>query len=143
MSSILSEILKKVTVKDIKKLGFRKSGWGAPRIERKIVNGFRKVKTTWDKNQYFWEYYERSTDGDYNGLIYYFPDNFEGYVTPFQGNIKDPKDPKGYALIIIESTYGSCERFEEILKIAYIDDLELAKTILKRTIKELENEELY
>lgn len=141
MSSILSEISKKVTVKDIKSLGFCKLGWGAPKkVERKIVNGFGKVKAIWDKNQHFWEYYERSDDGDYNGLIYYFPDNFEGYVTSFQGNFKDPKDPKGYALIIVESAYDTCEKFEQILKIEYVDDLELAKIILKRTIKELENE---
>lgn len=136
MSSILSEKLKNVTVKDIKKLGFRRLGWGAPKVERTIVDGFRKVKTTWDKNHYFWEYHEKY--GDYHGLICYFPDNFEGYVTSFQGNIRNPKDPKGYAVITIDDTLDYCERFEQIIKIAYIDDLEIAISILKRTIKELE-----
>lgn len=129
---ILSKPFRKVTHTTLKEHNFSKIGWGAP-------NGhFKNGKARWNKDHTCYEYYYEDRDhyGLYVGLIYYFPKCFKGYVTPFQGNWKDPKDPAGYAYIVVDNDNSD---WEKIIKIDYVEDLTLAKTILKNRIKYLNN----
>ena len=127
---ILSTPFKKVTHTTLKDNGFNKIPWGSP--DGRFKNGNPK----WNKEHTCYEYYYEDRDhyGLYVGLIYYYPEHFTGYVTPFQGNWKDPKEPAGYAYIVVDNDNSD---WEKIIKIDYVEDLELAKTMLKNRIKYL------
>lgn len=134
--SILDDPFKKITQKDIKSKDFRKQPWGSPhKTEILIKDGYRYHKSHWKKEQYFWEYIDTSTSYYYVGLIYYFPEGFEGYVTSFQGRSNTPKHPAGHALITIDN---HDDGWYEIVAIDTIGDLDLAKSILRNRIRKIE-----
>ena len=80
----------------LKKMGFEKQQWGAPR--------------KWNTNTEFWakSIYVNNYFPDYipEAVIYYFPDTFEGYVTPF--SMRGVK-PKNHFLGWINSTFSNKE----------------------------------
>jgi hypothetical protein len=71
------------------------------------------------------------------GVIYYFPEGFEGYVKSFQGSHGTPDHPAGYALISIDNAY---DKWFEIISIDTPIDLDIAKSILKRRIEQLDSD---
>ena len=127
---ILSTPFKKVTHTILKENCFTKIGWGSP------DGHFKNGNARWNKEHTCYEYYYEDRDhyGLYVGLIYYYPEYFTGYVTPFQGNWKDPKEPAGYAYICVDNDNSD---WEKIIKIDYVEDLDLAKAVLKNRIKYL------
>lgn len=134
--SILDDPFKKITQKDIKKRDFRKQPWGSPyKTEYKRKDGYMYHKSYWKPEQYFWEYIDIATSDYYVGVIYYFPEGFEGYVTSFQGRHGTPDHPAGYALITIDN---HDDGWFEIISIDMAGDLDIAKSILRKRIKNLE-----
>ena len=127
---LLSKPFQKITHTSLLQAGFTKIPWGTP--DSRYKNGNAK----WNKEHVCYEYYYEDTKsyGLYVGLIYYYPEYFDGYVVPFQGNWKDPKHPAGYAYICVDNDNGD---WEQIIKIDYVEDLDLAKTVLMNRIKYL------
>ena len=127
---LLSKPFKKITHTTLKENGFNKIPWGSP--DSRFKNGNPK----WNKEHTCYEYFYEDTKsyGLYVGLIYYYPKYFTGYVTPFQGNSKDPKEPAGYAYVCVDNDSSD---WEKIIKIDYVEDLNLAKTVLMNRIKYL------
>ena len=113
-----------ITVELLKERKFSSIGWGRP-------DGYTKAgKAQWSKNHTCWEYYEEDKNHWYLGGIYYFPIGFDGYVVPLErANLK----PSGHAYIAIDN-YSDCER---IMPINDIQDLDLAITVLKTKLQEL------
>ena len=127
---LLSKPFEKITHTLLEKNGFKKIPWGRP--DARYKNG----TANWNKEHMCYEYYYEDRDhyGLYVGLIYYYPEYFKGYVTPFQGNWKDPKDPAGYAYIVVDNASDS---WEERIKVDCVEDLDLAKAVLMDRIKYL------
>ena len=130
---LLSKPFKKITHTTLKENNFTKIPWGSP--DGRFKNGNPK----WKKEHTCYEYYyeDRENYGLYVGLIYYYPEYFKGYVTPFQGNWKNndnPKHPAGYAYICVDNDNSD---WEKIIKIECVEDLNLAKVVLINRIKYL------
>jgi hypothetical protein len=134
MSSLLTsrkDKLKKPTHTTVTSMGFNKIPWGSP--SGRYKNGNCK----WPKEQMCYEYvYEDQDEGYYIGVIYYFPPKFNGYVSSFQGDWRNPRHPAGHAYIYIEND----ERWSEILPIKTMFDFETAIAIMKQRIEELNNQ---
>ena len=116
--------------------GFMKITWGSPKkFEYSNKRYSRKVKMIFDPCQYCWEFFDGNLDKYYKGVIYYYPEGFDAYVTPFQGDWKgkNPKHPAGHAYIYIDNH----DNWEHIMKIDYESDIETAIAILKKKIKSL------
>ena len=130
---LLSKPFQKITHINLLQAGFTKIPWGAP--DGRYKNGNAK----WNKEHTCYEYYYEDRDhyGLYVGLIYYYPKGFDGYVAPFQGNFKNngnPKHPAGYAYICVDN---SSDDWEKIIKIDYLEDIDLAKAVLEKRIEYL------
>lgn len=141
MSSILSlPSNKKVTVKFLKKLGFSHITWGPPnRVTVLNVNGKRMRMLSFDKSQYCWEWFDDNgiIDDYWKVLIYYFPKGFNEYVTPFQGDWKNPMHPENYVMITIDNRDDNwCEK----VYIENEDDIHVAINIAKARVKYLNKE---
>lgn len=138
MNSILDKDFgfRSVTDKFLKNHGFTKITWGSPKkVEYSNKRYSRKTKLTFDPCQYCWELFDDKYDDYYKGVIYYYPEEFDAYVTPFQGDWKgkNPKHPAGHVYIYIDNH----DNWEHIMKIDYESDIEVAISILKRKIKSL------
>lgn len=137
-TSILSLPCGKAIAKEyLQKIGFKQITWGAPqKVDYRKVRGKNTRILTFDKSQYCWEWFDdnKQLDDYYKTLIYYFPNGFDEYVTPFQGNRKEPLHPANYALVSIDNT--SDEWYERVL-IETEDDIELLFAIAKKRISYL------
>lgn len=131
MASILSDIntrFKKPTHKWLINNGFIKIAWGSPK------GRFKNGNPKWENDQKCYEYIYEDDCSHWVGVIYYYPESFKGYVKPFQGNWKDPKDPAGFAYITIDNRD---DRWESIVPIKDLDDINLSIAIMKKRIKKL------
>ena len=137
-TSILSLPSGKAIAKEyLKERGFEQITWGAPsKVTLVKVKGKNTRKLSFDTSQYCWEWFDDSNQLDdyYKTLIYYFPNGFNEYVTPFQGDWKEPLHPANYALVSIDNT--SSEWYERVL-IETEDDIELLFAIAKKRISYL------
>lgn len=137
-TSILSLPSTKTIANDfLKKTGFKKISWGAPKkVDVRKVRGKNVRKLTFDESQYCWEWFDDSNQLDdyYKTLIYYYPAEFDAYVTSFQGDWKETLHPANYALVAIDNT--SDKWYERIL-IETEDDIELLFALAKQRIKYL------
>lgn len=125
---------KKITVSKLRELGFTKISWGAPDVIDYGESGRKGRTCKWNKNHKCWELFDNFTDDYWKGDIIYFPPRFDGYVTPFQGNWKDPKHPAGFAYITIDNRDDG---WEDIIAINDFDDINIAIAIMKKRMKEL------
>ena len=139
-TSILSLPTTKPVANDfLKKIGFKKISWGAPKkVSYITVRGQKLRKLNFDESQYCWEWFDDSKQLDdyYKTLIYYFPNGFDEYVTSFQGDWKEPLHPANYAIVAIDNT--SDKWYERIL-IETEDDIELLFALAKQRISYLNN----
>lgn len=137
-TSILSLPSGKAIAKEyLKDRGFKQITWGAPKkVDVRKVRGKNTRILTFDECQYCWEWFDdgKQLDDYYKTLIYYYPAEFDAYVTPFQGDWKEPLHPANYALVSIDNT--SAEWYERIL-IETEDDIELLFAIAKKRISYL------
>lgn len=137
-TSILSLPTTKPVANDfLEKTGFKQITWGAPKkVDVRKVRGKNTRTLTFDESQYCWEWFDddNQLDDYYKTLIYYYPAGFDGYVSPFQGNWKDPLNPANYALITIDNTSDGW--YERIL-IETEDDIELLFALAKQRISYL------
>lgn len=138
LTSILSLPTTKPVANDfLKKTGFKQITWGAPKkVDARKVRGKNTRILTFDKSQYCWEWFDDSKQLDdyYKTLIYYYPADFDGYVTPFQGDWKEPLHPANYAIVAIDNT--SDKWYEKVL-IETEDDLKVVFGLAKQRIKYL------
>lgn len=137
-TSILSLPTTKLVANDfLKKTGFKQITWGTPKkVDLRKVRGKNKRTITFDESQYCWEWFDDSKQLDdyYKTLIYYYPAEFDEYVTPFQGDWKEPLHPANYAIVAIDNT--SDKWYERIL-IETEDDIELLFALAKQRISYL------
>lgn len=137
-TSILSLPTTKLVANDfLKKTGFKQITWGTPKkVDIRKVRGKNKRAITFDESQYCWEWFDDSKQLDdyYKTLIYYYPAEFDEYVTPFQGDWKEPLHPANYAIVAIDNT--SDKWYERIL-IETEDDIELLFALAKQRISYL------
>lgn len=123
----------------LKKTGFKKISWGAPKkVSYVTVRGQKLRKLNFDKSQYCWEWFDddNQLDDYYKTLIYYYPAGFDGYVVPFQGDWKNPLNPENYAYVTIDN---SSAEWHEKVYIESENDLEVAFAIAKQRISYLNN----
>ena len=121
----------------LKKTGFKKISWGAPKkVSYITVRGQNLRKLNFDESQYCWEWFDddNQLDDYYKTLIYYYPAGFDGYVVPFQGDWKEPLHPANYALVEIDNT---SDKWYERVYIESENDLEVAFAIAKQRISYL------
>lgn len=137
-TSILSlPTTKPVAKEQLKEYGFKRITWGAPKKVNIIKVGCRSKRVlTFDESQYCWEWFDDSNELDdyYKTLIYYYPAGFDGYVTPFQGDWKDPLHPANYALVTIDNT---SDKWSEKVLVETEDDLKVVFGLAKQRIKYL------
>lgn len=137
-TSIISLPSGKAIAKEyLKDCGFKQITWGAPKkVDVRKVRGKNTRTLTFDASQYCWEWFDDSKQLDdyYKTLIYYFPNGFDEYVSPFQGDWKEPLHPANYALVAIDNT--SDKWYERVL-IETEDDVELLFALAKQRISYL------
>ena len=83
-----------ITQKILKSKGFTKGSWGSPDGYIEPKSKYSRPKAKWNPEHMMWE----KVTSDYQ--IFYFPDNFEGYV-----NI-NRKDIKNHAGWLMGATYS-------------------------------------
>ena len=137
-TSILSLPCGKAIAKEyLQKIGFKQITWGAPKkVDVRKVRGKNTRTLTFDESQYCWEWFDDSKQLDdyYKTLIYYYPAEFDAYVSSFQGDWKEPLHPANYALVAIDNTSDKwCER----VLIETEDDVELLFALAKQRISYL------
>ena len=141
MASILSPISnKKVTPKFLKELGFDNISWGSPvKVTTIREKGKTKRKLDFAKCQYCWEWFddEQVIDDYWKVLIYYYPKGFDAFVTPFQGDWKNPMHPENYAMITIDNRDDNwCEK----VYVETEDDIKTVFAIADARVKYLNKE---
>lgn len=141
MASILSTLSnKKVTPKFLKELGFDNISWGSPvKVTTIREKGKTKRKLDFAKCQYCWEWFddEQVIDDYWKVLIYYYPKGFDAFVTPFQGDWKNPMHPENYAMITIDNRDDSwCEK----VYVETEDDIDTVFAIAEARVKYLNRE---
>lgn len=124
----------KITVTKLKELGFEKIAWGSPDFITPSTDR-KKRRCKWLKNHMCWELFDDKTNNYWKGQIIYFPPEFDGYVTPFQGDWQDPKNPAGFVYITIDNRDDS---WHKIIKINDIDDINIAIATMQSRMKELD-----
>lgn len=72
-----------ITPKILKSKGFTKGPWGSPDGHTKPKSRYSRPKAIWNPEHMMWE---KITD---RYQIFYFPDNFEGYVNINRKGIKN------------------------------------------------------
>lgn len=109
MASILDTPFKEITSEQLESLNFTREHWGKPdRImypeKPSDGDGLRDRVCIWNDDKYFWDYVDYHSDKAqrYAGVINYYPDTFNAYVTEFQyrGGCGKSKHPAGYAFFI-------------------------------------------
>ena len=141
MASILSPLSnKKVTPEFLKELGFDNISWGSP-VKVTIIRekGKTKRKLDFAGSQYCWEWFddEQVIDDYWKVLIYYFPKGFDAFVTPFQGDWKNPMHPENYAMITIDNRDDNwCEK----VYVETEDDIKTVFAIADARVKYLNKE---
>ena len=141
MASILSSLSnKKVTPKFLKELGFDNISWGSPvKVITIREKGKTKRKLEFAKCQYCWEWFddEQVIDDYWKVLIYYYPKGFDAFVTPFQGDWKNPMHPENYAMITIDNRDDNwCEK----VYVETEDDIKTVFAIADARVKYLNKE---
>ena len=141
MASILSPLSnKKVTPKFLKELGFDNISWGSPiKVTTIREKGKTKRKLEFAKCQYCWEWFddEQVIDDYWKVLIYYYPKGFDAFVTPFQGDWKNPMHPENYAMITIDNRDDNwCEK----VYVETEDDIKTVFAIADARVKYLNKE---
>lgn len=118
-----TQSIQKINTAYLKESGFHQIPWGSP--DGKYKNG----KYKWNKEHICWEYFN-DDDGYHRIIIYYFPEGFTSYVTPFSYN---GEDPAGNVLCAIENGCGD-EVF--LLKQAaeYIGDIDAVIAIAEKEV---------
>lgn len=148
MASILTEPFKSVTCEELKALNFNKNNWGRPdRIfypstPSESRDGTLYRECYWDDDKKYWEYFLKSDKiGVYEGVIYYFPETFNAYVTEFQGNGGCGKSnhPAGYLYAFICRTHGheSNDLWKDVIKVDSIEDINLGIAMLDNELNKL------
>ena len=141
MASILSPLSnKKVTPEFLKELGFDNISWGSP-VKVTIIRekGKTKRKLDFAVSQYCWEWFddEQVIDDYWKVLIYYFPKGFDAFVTPFQGDWKNPMHPEHYAMITVDNRDDNwCEK----VYVETEDDIKTVFAIADARVKYLNKE---
>ena len=141
MTSILSPLSnKKVTPKYLKELGFDNISWGSPvKVTTIREKGKTKRKLEFAEYQYCWEWFddEQVIDDYWKVLIYYYPKGFDAFVTPFQGDWKNPMHPENYAMITIDNRDDNwCEK----VYVETEDDIKTVFAIADARVKYLNKE---
>ena len=141
MASILSPLSnKKVTPEFLKELGFDNISWGSPvKVTTIREKGKTKRKLDFAKCQYCWEWFddEQVIDDYWKVLIYYYPKGFDAFVTPFQGDWKNPMHPENYAMITIDNRDDNwCEK----VYVETEDDIKTVFAIADARVKYLNKE---
>lgn len=115
----------KITRNILKKKGFIQGPWGSPDgwIEPKSRYSRRKAK--WNPEHKMWE----KVTSDYQ--IFYFPDNFEGYVNI---NRKDIKNHAGWVMGSLHSMPATSGWFA--YKVEDEADFEVALSTIIKQLKE-------
>lgn len=118
-----TQSIQKINTAYLKETGFHQIPWGSP--DGRYKNG----KCKWNKEHICWEYFN-DDDGYHRIIIYYFPEGFTSYVTPFSYN---GEDPAGNVLCAIENGCGD-EVF--LLKQAaeYIGDIDAVIAIAEKEV---------
>jgi hypothetical protein len=121
-----TQSIHKINTEYLEETGFYQIPWGSP--DGRDKHG----RCKWNKEHTCWEYY-KDVDGYYKIIIYYFPEGFTSYVTPFSYN---GEDPAGNVLCAIENGPGD-EVF--LLKQAaeYIGDIDAVITIAEKEVVKL------
>lgn len=113
----------KITISELKQLGFRLGYWGSPDYytERKLTSIHSRNHTTphWNPCRKFYEYY----NDDIKALIYYFPKKFDAYVNwKYIGVLKPDLLRNG--VIVIQSDTGAFD--SEIYQVSDMSIFEYA-----------------
>mgnify|MGYP003303291667 CR=1 FL=1 len=124
----------KITATKLKELGFEKIVWGSPDFIS-YSDDRKRRNCKWLESHKCWDLFDDRTNDYWKGEIIYFPPGFDGYVTPFQGDWQDPKNPAGFAYITIDNRDDS---WYELIKINDIDDINIAIAVMKKRMKELD-----
>lgn len=121
----------------MQKTGFKQITWGAPKkVDVRKVRGKNIRNLIFDESQYCWEWFDDSKQLDdyYKTLIYYYPAEFDAYVSTFQGDWKEPLHPANYAIVAIDNT---SDKWYERIRIETEDDIELLFALAKQRISYL------
>lgn len=131
MSILSNDIGTPITSIKLKETGFLKSGWGSPDDRNK-----RRFLDKWNKSHHFWEYVSSKHDpkGTYTVVIWYFPEEFDGYVTSFNYY---GKQPAGNVYITLDSKLTS--NWHETMKVNDMLDIDTAIGIAVAKINEFNN----
>lgn len=124
----------KITETKLKEFGFEKIAWGSPDFIS-YSNDRKRRNCKWLESHKCWDLFDDCTNDYWKGEIIYFPPGFDGYVTPFQGDWQDPKNPAGFAYITIDNRDDS---WYELIKINDTDDINIAIAVMKKRMKELD-----
>lgn len=124
----------KITATKLKELGFEKIVWGSPDFIS-YSNDRKRRNCKWRESHKCWELFDDYTNDYWKGDIIYFPPGFDGFVTPFQGNWKDPKHPAGFVYITIDNRD---DNWEERYPVSNLDDIQVAIALMKKRMKELD-----
>lgn len=126
-----------ITKEYLQKTGFKQITWGAPKkVDVRKVRGKNIRNLIFDESQYCWEWFDDSKQLDdyYKTLIYYYPAEFDAYVSTFQGDWKEPLHPANYAIVAIDNT---SDKWYERIRIETEDDIELLFALAKQRISYL------
>lgn len=148
MASILAEPFKGITIEGLRALNFNENNWGRPdRIfypttPSESRDGTLYRECYWNDDKKYWEYFLKNDDlGIYEGVIYYFPETFNAYVTEFQGNGGCGKSnhPAGYlyAFICKNRWHESKDLWKDVIKVDSIEDLNLGIAVLENELNKL------
>lgn len=148
MASILAEPFKGITSKELIALNFNENNWGRPdRIfypttPSESRDGTMYRECYWNDDKKYWEYFLKADEiGIYEGVIYYFPETFNAYVTEFQGNggCGKSKHPAGYlyAFICRNRGHESADLWKDVIKVDSVEDINLGIAMLESELNKL------
>ena len=130
MSLLSNSIDTPITSTRLEEAGFIKSGWGSP--DDRSKRGFLDM---WNKSHHFWQYVSSKYDPKdiYTVVIWYFPEEFDGYVTPFNWH---GKRAAGNVYITLDTKFGTSGDWYETMKVNNMLDIDAAIGIAVAKIKE-------
>lgn len=104
------------------------------KLATKFVNGKRTNDYHPHQKYWRWEDTDYNMDHYYSGYLYYFPEKFIGNTKPIIGV---NENVRGYVYIYVDNL--DLDRYKEKIYVQSAEDIEVAKTLLRRYADEENN----